>query len=165
MFWGNQNLLLWSDHFQMWHNFFMVKYDIIAPVHRGRKCPFNTLKKKRFWNKVFDILKLIRKFKIYIWMTISGSKSVKKSQKMLKKVTIWSYTWFFWNFFALANLIHINSYNMRKKMWCHYISLGVIFSHSLKLKHHFRIYYQQLSTTSENEKWIFLANKSLDTVH
>ena len=70
---------------------------------------------KRFWNKVFDILKLIRKFKIYIWMTISGSKSVKKSQKMLKKATIWTYIWFFWNFFALANLKHINSYIMQKK--------------------------------------------------
>ncbi len=39
---------------------------------------------KLFWNKVFYILKLVREFKLYIWMTISGSKSVKKSQKFLK---------------------------------------------------------------------------------
>ena len=70
---------------------------------------------KLFWNKVFYTLKLVRKFKFYIWMTLSGSKSVKKGQKMLKKATIWSYTWFFWKNCGLANLIHINSYNMRKK--------------------------------------------------
>ena len=104
--------------------------------------------KKLFWNKVFYTLKLVRKFKFYTWMTLSGSKSVKKGQKMLKKATIWSYTWFFWKNCGLANLIHINSYNMRKKMWCHCISLWVIFSHLVKLKHHFRIYSQQLSTTS-----------------
>ena len=34
---------------------------------------------------------------------------------MLKKATTWTYTWFFQTSFALANLIHINSYNMRKK--------------------------------------------------
>ena len=40
---------------------------------------------KLFSNKVFYILKLVTKFKFHIWMNISGSKSVKKSQKMLKK--------------------------------------------------------------------------------
>ena len=48
-------------------------------------------------------------------MIISGSKSVKKGQKLLKKATNWTYTWFFDNIFGLANLKHINSYNMRKK--------------------------------------------------
>ena len=40
---------------------------------------------KLFWNKVFGILELVRTFKFYIGMTISGSKSVKRVQKMLKK--------------------------------------------------------------------------------
>ena len=34
---------------------------------------------------------------------------------MLKKATNWTYTWFFDNNFGLANSLHINSYNMRKK--------------------------------------------------
>jgi hypothetical protein len=34
---------------------------------------------------------------------------------MLEKATIWTFTWFFLIFFALANLIPINSYNMREK--------------------------------------------------
>jgi preprotein translocase subunit SecG len=48
-------------------------------------------------------------------MIISGSKSLKKGQKMLKKTTNWTYTWFFYIIFGLANLKNINSYNMRKK--------------------------------------------------
>ena len=48
-------------------------------------------------------------------MIVFGSKSVKKSQKMLKEATKWTYTWFFDKIFGLANLKHINSYNMRKK--------------------------------------------------
>ena len=48
-------------------------------------------------------------------MNMSGSKSVKKGQKMLKKATNLTYTWFFDRTFGLANLKHINSYNMRKK--------------------------------------------------
>ena len=48
-------------------------------------------------------------------MIISGSKSVKKGQKMLKKATNWTYIWFFEKKIVLANLILINSYNMRKK--------------------------------------------------
>ena len=48
-------------------------------------------------------------------MIISGSKSGKSGQKILKKATNWPYTWFFQKNFALANLIHINSYNKRKK--------------------------------------------------
>ena len=48
-------------------------------------------------------------------MVTSGSKSVKKCQKMLKKATIWTYTKFFKKNFALANLIHFNSNNLRKK--------------------------------------------------
>ena len=70
---------------------------------------------KTFFNKVFIKIKIARKFKFCIWMIISGSKSVKRSQKILKKATIWTYTWFFEKKIALANLIHINSYNMRKK--------------------------------------------------
>ena len=49
-------------------------------------------------------------------MIISGSKSVKRSQKILKKAKTWNYTWFFQKIFALANLIHINSYNKMKKV-------------------------------------------------
>ena len=48
-------------------------------------------------------------------MIISGSKSVKKGQKMLKKATNWTYILVFDKNFGLANLKHINSYNMRKK--------------------------------------------------
>ena len=48
-------------------------------------------------------------------MTLSGSKSVKKGQKMLKKATNWTYTWFFKKEIACANLIHINSYNIGEK--------------------------------------------------
>ena len=48
-------------------------------------------------------------------MIISGSKSVKKGQKILKKAANWTYACFFEKKIALANLIHINSYNMRKK--------------------------------------------------
>ena len=50
----------------------------------------------------------------------------------------------FWKKNALDNLIHINSYDMRKKVWCHYIILGLIFSHLVKLRHHVWIYSQQL---------------------
>ena len=103
---------------------------------------------KSFFQKVLIRIKIARELKFYVWMIISGSKSVKKGQKMLKKATIWSYIWFFWKNFALANLIHINSYIMIKKMWCHSTSFGVIFSHLVKLRHCFQIYSQQLSTTS-----------------
>ena len=48
-------------------------------------------------------------------MIISGSRSVKKSQKFLKKATNQTYSLSFKKNFVLANLIHINSYNMRKK--------------------------------------------------
>ena len=48
-------------------------------------------------------------------MIISGSKSVKKGQKMLKKATNWTYIWIFDKIFGLANLKHINSFNMMKK--------------------------------------------------
>ena len=48
-------------------------------------------------------------------MIISGSKSVKNGQKMLKKATNWTYTWFFDKIFGLANLKYVNSYNMREK--------------------------------------------------
>ena len=61
------------------------------------------------------MIKIARELKFYTWMVTSGSKSVKKGQKMLKKATIWTYIWFFWFFFALANLKHINSYIMQKK--------------------------------------------------
>ena len=70
-------------------------------------------------------------------MTISGRKSVKKGQKMMKKATNLVYNTFSNFFFALANLKYINGYNMMKKNWCHYITLGLIFSHLVKLTHHF----------------------------
>ena len=73
-------------------------------------------------------------------MCISGSKSVKKGQKMLKKATNWTYSWFFDKIFGLANLKHINNYDMRKKVQCHYMIFGVIFPHFVKLRHHFQIY-------------------------
>ena len=61
------------------------------------------------------MIKIARELKFYTRMVTSGSKSVKKGQKMLKKATNWTYTWFFDKIFGLANLKHINSYNMRKK--------------------------------------------------
>ena len=70
---------------------------------------------KWFLDKVFLRIKIASKFKFYIWLIISGSKSPKSGQKLLKKATIWTYTWFFSIFLALANLIPIKSYNMRKK--------------------------------------------------
>ena len=70
---------------------------------------------KSFLNKVLIRIEIARKFKFYMRMVISGSKNVKKGQKILKRATIWTYSWFFQKFFALANLIHINSYNKRKK--------------------------------------------------
>ena len=60
------------------------------------------------------MIKIARELKFYTWMVTSVSKSVKKGQNILKKATIWTYIWFFWKFFALANLKHINSYIMRK---------------------------------------------------
>ena len=42
---------------------------------------------KLFLNKVFIRIKIARKFKFYLKIIISGSKSVKKGQKMLKKAT------------------------------------------------------------------------------
>ena len=109
-------------------------------------------------------MKLVKKFKLYIWRTISGIKVSKRVKKCWKKPHIWLIMHFSKKF-VLASLKYINSYNMMKKNWCHYITLGLIFSRLVKLTYHFLIYSQQLSTTSENEKWIFLANKSLGTVH
>ena len=61
-------------------------------------------------------MKIAKKLKLYVRKIISGSKSVKKGQKMLKKATNWTSTWFFDKNFGVANLRHINSYNMRKKI-------------------------------------------------
>ena len=47
-------------------------------------------------------------------MTISGRKSVKKGQVMMKKVTNLVYN-AFPIFFVLANLKYVNGYNMMKK--------------------------------------------------
>ena len=55
-------------------------------MHRGRKGPFNTFS-IFFFKKGFFRLKLVRKLKYYAWIIISGSKSLKKDQKMLKKAT------------------------------------------------------------------------------
>ena len=48
-------------------------------------------------------------------MTISGRKSVKKGQKMMKKATNLVYNALLNFFFVLANLKYINGYNMMKK--------------------------------------------------
>ena len=88
------------------------------------------------WGKKCDVIIWVLDLILPTWWY----KSVKRSQKILKKATIWTYTWFFEKKIALANLIHINSYSMRKKVWCHYIVLGLIFSHLGNFKHHFRIY-------------------------
>ena len=42
-------------------------------------------------------------------------------------------SWLIWNL-SIAKI-------WWKNIWCHFITLGVIFSHLLKLRHHFRIYY------------------------
>ena len=47
-------------------------------------------------------------------MSISGRKSVRKGQKMMKKGTNMVYIAFSIFFFALANLKYINGYNMMK---------------------------------------------------
>ena len=38
---------------------------------------------------------------------------------------------------VLANLKYFNSYNTMKKNWCQYITLGLNFSHLVKLTYHF----------------------------
>ena len=48
-------------------------------------------------------------------MTISGSKSVKKGQKMLKKATNLVQNAFFEKKIGLANSKYINTFNMMKK--------------------------------------------------
>ena len=48
-------------------------------------------------------------------MIISGSKSVKRDQKIRKKVTKWTYNTFSKKKFVLAILKYINSQNMMKK--------------------------------------------------
>ena len=102
---------------------------------------------KWFLNKVFYRLKLFRKFKFYTCMTISGRKSVKKGQKMTKKATNLVYNAFS-NFFLSWLIWNISmAIVWWKKNWRHYITLGLIFSHLVKLTYHFQIYYQQLSTT------------------
>ena len=97
-------------------------------------------------------------------MIISGSKSVKRSQKILKKATIWTYTWFFEKKIALANLIHINSYSMRKKSVMSLYSFRTYFFTQCELQAPF----SNLLTTANNYKKIlcgFLANKPLGIVH
>ena len=63
-------------------------------IHRGRKGIFNSFS-KNILNKVFLMIEIARELKFYTRMVASGSKSIKKGQKMLKKATIWSYLWFF----------------------------------------------------------------------
>ena len=64
---------------------------------------------KWFFDKVFIRIKTAGKFKFYVWMIISGSKSVKKGQKILKKATNWTYNAFSKKKFVLANFKNINS--------------------------------------------------------
>ena len=89
---------------------------------------------KWFLNKVFIRIKIARKFKFYLKIIISGSKSVKKGQKMLKKATNWTYNAFS-DFFFLSWLIWNNSIAKIwwKNIWCHITTLGVIFSHLVEL--------------------------------
>ena len=54
----------------------LIKAVLSLPIHRGRKGHFNPFSKTcasqiylPFWNKVFYILKLVRKFKFCTWMT------------------------------------------------------------------------------------------------
>ena len=98
-------------------------------------------------------------------MCISGSKSVKKGQKMLKKSHKLDFSLVFQIFFGLAHMIHIDSYNMRKKVWCHIISLGLNFSHFLILKCPFLFYYPELPRPSKKKSYIFLPKKSLGIVY
>ena len=88
------------------------------------------------------MVKIARGLKHYARMVTSVSKNAKKGPKTSKKATIWTYTQFSKESFALTNLILIKSNDIRKK--CDDISLGLIFSHLVKSKHHFRIYSQQL---------------------
>jgi hypothetical protein len=64
---------------------------------------------KWFFDKVFIRIKTAGKFKFYVWMIISGSKSVKKGQQILKKATNWTYNAFSKKNFVLANFKNINS--------------------------------------------------------
>ena len=96
--------------------------------------------KKWFLDKVFIRIKTARKFKFYVWMIIFGSKNVKKGQKFQKKTQIGLITCF-----PKKNLSWLFSKTSIarkwwKKIWCHYITLRVIFSHLVKLTGHFRIY-------------------------
>ena len=85
-------------------------------------------------------MEIFRKFKFYILMTISGRKSVKKGQKMMKKATNLVYNVFSNFFFALANLEYINGYNMMKKklvslynLWTYFFPLGEVNASFLNL--------------------------------
>ena len=78
-----------------------------SDLHRGREGPFNTFS-NTFSNKVFYVMKLVKKFKFYAWIIISGiKKGIKKGQEepntMFKKnLEVWLIT-YFPNKFALAN--------------------------------------------------------------
>ena len=100
-----------------------------------------------------------------MWMIISGSKSVKSGQKILKKATNWPYTWFFQKNFALANLIHINSHNMREKSVMSLYSFRTYFFTFGEVQPSF----SNLLTTANNYRKIlcdfFWANKPLGIVH
>ena len=67
---------------------------------------------KLFGNKVFYILELVRKFKSYIGMTISGSK---RDKKCWKKPQIWFKIRFLKKKIGLAYSKYINTFNMMKK--------------------------------------------------
>ena len=58
---------------------------------------------KLFLDNTFFNWKLFIKFRFYTWMTITGRKSVKKGQKMMKKATNLVYNAFFKKNFVLAN--------------------------------------------------------------
>ena len=72
---------------------------------------------------MFIRIKIARKFKFYIWIIISGNKSVKKGQKMPKKATSWTYNAFSKKKFVFANLKCFND----EKKCCYYATLGFFF--------------------------------------
>ena len=113
-------------------------------AHRGRKGPFNTFSKNIF-SKLVSIDKNQPNNSNFIYgslyRVVKGSKrakNVEKSHKFgLKRIFQKKLFWLIWN----------KSIPIMKKNWCQYITLGLIFSHLVNLTYHFRIYYQQLSTT------------------
>jgi hypothetical protein len=87
---GNPNQIKFSFYSNMTGIFanpilFLTTTDAPQPTEVGR-APLIHLKKIKI-KKGFYISKLARELKLYAWIIIEGSKSLKKGQKMLKKAT------------------------------------------------------------------------------